>query len=77
MTIHCILCRFPVPDLRPSQGIDKPWWRRCLQKEILIVKFTDIDVHTCVNASSAVSKVDVTCKEAHGMSYVIRQRRVD
>ena len=59
--------RFPVPDLRASQGIDKPWWRRCLQKEVLILKFSDVDVHTCVNASSPVSKVEVTCKEVHGM----------
>ena len=58
--------RFPLPDLRPSQGIDKPWWRRCLQKEVLILKFSDVDVHTSVNASSPVSKVEVTCKEVHG-----------
>ena len=57
--------RFPIPDLRSGQGIDKPWWRRHLHQEQLLFQFTDAELHTKYQGEPQ-SEIDFTCREARG-----------
>ncbi|ELU17929.1 hypothetical protein CAPTEDRAFT_154368 [Capitella teleta] len=55
--------RFPIPDLRSGQSIDKPWWRRCLRPERLLLDLRDTRFETSFNDPRASSKFEVTCRE--------------
>ncbi|CAH1792670.1 unnamed protein product [Owenia fusiformis] len=60
--------RFPIPDLRTGQGIDKmPWWRRSLRKEVLILELSDLDFQTSYQTSETTQKYEFICKDAHGL----------
>ena len=62
----CIF-RFPIPDLRTGQGVQKPWWRRTLRQECLIFDLTDVEFMSTFNSPDTnVSKFEITCREGHG-----------
>jgi hypothetical protein len=46
--------------------VDKPWWRRCLRPERLLLDLKDARFETSFNDLGVHSKFEITCREADG-----------
>ncbi|XP_077993352.1 autophagy-related protein 2 homolog A-like [Glandiceps talaboti] len=63
-----IALKFPIPDLRPQNDIDRrPWWKRALRKETLFVEVTEAAFYTKLGGYDQVGKYELTFKEMHGL----------
>ena len=60
--------KFPIPDLRSGQGADRrPWWKKSVRKESLILDITEADFHTTMSSTNSSSKFEFMCKDIHGL----------
>ena len=67
---HCckwFLCRFPIPDLRPTMD-RRPWWKQCLRKERLTFEFSAVELNTSHSGSEQPCNYNFSFKELHGVS---------
>ena len=61
-------CRFPIPDLRTGQGVDRlPWWTRSLRSEVAVLELSDAELQSTFCAAEPYSKFEFTCRDAHGL----------
>lgn len=69
--------RFPIPDLRSDQERG-PWFKKSLQKEVLLMELEDLEVKTEFMGGSSPNqtKMELTFKELTGSSFVRQKENV-
>ena len=66
---HCckwFLCRFPIPDLRPTMD-RRPWWKQALRKERLTFEFSAVEFNTSHSGSEQPCNYNFSFKELQGV----------
>uniref|UniRef100_A0AAR2KEJ5 Autophagy related 2B n=1 Tax=Pygocentrus nattereri TaxID=42514 RepID=A0AAR2KEJ5_PYGNA len=63
-----LIVRFPIPDLRSDQERG-PWFKKSLQKEVLLLELKDLELKTEFTGGSSPeqTKLELTFKELSGM----------
>lgn len=56
--------RFPIPDL--TERKERPWWKRHLRKELLIVRLQEAYLETAISPHNPVQQLEISCRGGLG-----------